>query len=189
MEDFAQQSLMLMQTQTALINELAAAQDAVRNAVMNREWDEFDSLISTMNAYSEQFQSLEEKRAALFAALTEHTPDVDTVSSDAPVDNNTLEQTDADDSAFSDSTTFYAFASRLPSDERRELTGVYRDLKLRALRLRVASNSLMLYLNEAKGTVDGFINAAFPERKTNLYSRFGTRIAADMRCMVLNRVF
>jgi hypothetical protein len=173
MEVFAQQSLTLMQTQTALINELAAAQDAVRNAVMNREWDEFESLISTMNAYSEQFQALEAKRAALFAALTPN----------APADDNTLEQADAD------SASFYAFAARLPSDERRELSSVYRELKLRALRLRVASNSLMLYLNEAKGTVDGFINAAFPERKTNLYSRFGTRIAADMRCMVLNRVF
>ncbi|MDR3303260.1 MAG: flagellar protein FlgN [Treponema sp.] len=167
MDALVQQSMTLMHTQTALLDKLTSAQDAMREAVMNREWDEFETLVNTMDTYSDQFNTLETERATLFATLTGK---------------------QADDADAAD-TTFYAFASHLPHDERRELTGLYRELKLRALRLRAANDSLMLYLNEAKGTVDGFINAAFPERKTNLYSRFGTKIGADMRCLVLNRIF
>jgi hypothetical protein len=195
------------------MDQIATVQDSIKNAVTNRQWDDFDILIESMQDYSARFEELDAERASLFVQMTTEPMVSDTPAavSDAitePMVSDTLlstgvrhvvEQTASDTTTVTETTApntarppearLYAFASRLPETERRQFTDLYRGLRLRAMKLRAASDSLLLYLNEAKTTVDGFIDAAFPERKSKLYSRRGMQIAADMRCMVLNRVF
>ncbi|MDR1399091.1 MAG: hypothetical protein LBJ41_04135 [Treponema sp.] len=166
-----EKSLELMRIQTELMDQIAGVQDSIKNAVMNRQWDDFEALVESMQDHSTRFEELDAERAKLFAHMI-----AEPLVSDTPA-ARPLEA------------RLYAFASHLPETERRQFTDLYRGLRLRAMKLRAASDSLLLYLNEAKTTVDGFVNAAFPERKSKLYSRRGMQIATDMRCMVLNRVF
>lgn len=207
-----EKSLELMQIQTELMDQIASVQDSIKNAVTNRQWDDFEILIESMRDYSARFEELDAERAKLFAQMTAEpmAPDTLAAVSDAIAEpmapdmtasgvRHVVEQTAPDTATVTEpiapntarppEARLYAFASRLPETERRQFTDLYRGLRLRAMKLRAASDSLLLYLNEAKTTVDGFVNAAFPERKSKLYSRRGTQIATDMRCMVLNRVF
>ncbi|MDR0635904.1 MAG: hypothetical protein LBF87_02365 [Treponema sp.] len=204
-----EKSLELMRIQTELMDQIAGVQDSIKNAVTNRQWDNFEILVESMQDYSARFEELDAERAKLFAQMT--VEPVEPVVSDTPAAvspaitepvvsdmsatgvRHLVEQTVPDtampNTARPPEARLYAFASRLPETERRQFTDLYRGLRLRAMKLRAASDSLLLYLNEAKTTVDGFIDAAFPERKSKLYSRRGMQIAADMRCMVLNRIF
>lgn len=212
-----EKSLELMRIQTEIMDQIAGVQDLIKNAVTNRQWDDFEILVESMRDYSARFEELDTERAKLFAQMTakpmvSDTPVAvsvaiaDPVVSDAllsdmtvtgvrhvvePTAPNTATVTEptAPNIARPPEACLYAFASRLPETERKQFTDLYRGLRLRAMKLRAASDSLLLYLNEAKTTVDGFVNAAFPERKSKLYSRRGTQIATDIRCMVLNRVF
>jgi hypothetical protein len=204
-----EKSLELMQIQTELMDQIADIQDSIKNAVTNRQWDDFETLIESMRDYSARFEELDAERAKLFMQMTTKSmmsdisvtiiadplvpdmtaADVRHVVEPTTLDTATVTESTAPTTAHPQEARLYAFASRLPEMERRQFTELYRGLRLRAMKLRVASDSLLLYLNEAKTTVDGFIDAAFPERKSKLYSRRGMQIATDMRCMVLNQVF
>ncbi|QQO07521.1 hypothetical protein [Breznakiella homolactica] len=161
-EDFDNCMLILSQEVTVLEN-LSACQDLVRKAVMNREWVDFDGKISSLNDLSDQFEALEFERTRLFARYSQ-----------------------AGD-GIAEEEGFYAMALRLPLGQRHAMTSLYRQLKMYILRIRLANDSLMHYINEAKLTVSEFLEAAFPDRKGRLYSRRGTQIPSDMRSMVLNR--
>jgi hypothetical protein len=86
-------------------------------------------------------------------------------------------------------TSFYAFCSRLPPAERETLGNLYRTLKMDIVKIRINNDALAEYLDEARIMVTGFLEAVFPERQGQLYSRCGTRIEADMRSLVLNKSF
>jgi hypothetical protein len=163
-----EKTLLILQLQTEIMEKIAAIQESVRNAVINRQWTDFESLLSTMNRYGDQFQVLEAERAALFAGFLE--PDK-------------LPETKQDKEYQVD---FYKAVSRLPEDQRQELTEMYRNLKLRTLKVRMANDSLVSYLSEAKTTVDSFLDAACPDRKTRFYSRWGAKVSTDMRSIVVN---
>lgn len=159
-----ERTFLILQLQTEIMEKIAAIQESVRNAVINRQWTDFESLLRTMNRYGDQFQELEAERAALFAGFLEHeeSPEI---------------KRDAD---------FYTLVSRLPEEERRGLAELYRNLKLRTLKVRMANESLVSYLGEAKTTVDSFLDAACPDRKNRFYSRWGAKVPTDMRSMVIN---
>ncbi|MDR0562390.1 MAG: hypothetical protein LBG73_06840 [Spirochaetaceae bacterium] len=161
-----EKTFLILQLQTEIMEKIAAIQESVRNAVINRQWTDFESLLRTMNRYGDQFQELESQRTALFADLFKH-------------EENSENRQDQDKS-------FYTAASRLPEEERRGLTELYRNLKLRTLKVRMANESLVTYLDEAKTTVDSFLDAACPDRKNRFYSRRGVKVPADMRSMVIN---
>jgi hypothetical protein len=70
---------------------------------------------------------------------------------------------------------------------RSELGAIYRSLKLEALKLRLANESLLEYLNEIRTTMAGFFEIAFPEMGGKLYTRHGIPVSRDMRSIVLNQ--
>ncbi|MDR1956499.1 MAG: flagellar export chaperone FlgN [Treponema sp.] len=166
MED--ERNVSILQLQNEVLEKIAAVQASVRDAVINREWADFESLLSTMNQYSDQFQALETERATLLTGLGEEAADL------PPRGTNET------------APGFYRLVSRLPEQDRNGLTEMYRNLKLRALKVRLANESLVAYLNEAKTTISSFMDAAYPERKTRFYSRWGTKVSADARSMVVN---
>jgi len=84
---------------------------------------------------------------------------------------------------------FYAFAASLPDDRRREISEAYRGLKIAAVRVKTAGDTLMAYIASQRATMAGFFDAAFPERSAKTYSPAGTQVSDDMRSMVLNRHF
>ncbi|MDR1588403.1 MAG: hypothetical protein LBS57_13200 [Treponema sp.] len=141
----------------------------VRRAVEARAWTDFDPLMGNLAQGSAEFEALERKREAAFAALAEKAGE--------------------DGAASSKEAGFYALAARLPAEERQLLTGAYRSLRLAIFRVGIENSALTNYLNGIRGIVSDFIAAAFPDRKGRLYTRRGAQVHADMRSMVLNRQF
>ncbi|MDR3114146.1 MAG: hypothetical protein LBU25_01340 [Treponema sp.] len=158
----------ILHLQNEVLEKIAVLQASVRNAVMNREWTDFESLLSTMNQYGDQFQALEAERIALLSGLFQE---------DASSSQKGNQDTPS---------SFYRLVSRLPEPDRKGLTEMYRNLKLRALKIRMANESLIAYLNEAKTMVNSFLDAACPDRKTRFYSRWGTKVAMDARSVMVN---
>jgi hypothetical protein len=154
--------ILILKQEIALMEKIGSLQLLVRSAVFSREWADFEIYLNSLGEIGNDFESLEFERERIFSALAQRTG-----SKDEPAG-------------------FYSLASRLPDGERRELTELYRRLKLENIRIRLANDSLMGYLKEARTTVAGFLEAAFPDRKGRLYSRRGTQIPSDMRSMVLN---
>ena len=150
-----------------LVRRAASLQDAIQSAVKCREWADFEGRFTALSAIESELAALEREREGLFAkwgGATENAPD--------PGD---------------DKGRFYAFAARLPLAERNELTAIYRSLKLESLKLRMSGDALMSYLGEARATLAGFFEIAFPDRGGRIYTNRGTAVSHDMRSVVLNR--
>jgi hypothetical protein len=155
----------ILRQETALLERLAAAQEVVKNAVFTREWTDLESMLGRLEAYGQEFSTLERNRERIFTEAAQAC---------GPEGKNG---------------GFYALTTRLEPAERRELTELYRRLKLDTLKVRLANEALTYYLADARATVSGFLEAAFPDRKGRLYSRQGTQVHAEMRSIVLDRSF
>jgi hypothetical protein len=160
--DFVARCADVLRQETALLERLSAAQEVVRNAVFAREWVDLETLLARLAAYGNDFELLEAERSRLFAEFS-----------------NTGNEREG--------IGFYALASRLADADRRELTELYRRLKLDALKVRLANDALTTYLQDAKATLSGFMDAAFPDRKGRIYSRKGKAVHAEMSSIVLDR--
>jgi hypothetical protein len=150
-----------------LVQKAASLQDQIQTAVRNREWAGFEGHFTILNDIEGELAALEKEREGLFSewgGVIENAPDL------------------GDDKG-----RFYAFAARLPLAERNELTAIYRGLKLESLKLRMAGEALMSYLGEARATLAGFFEIAFPDRGGRIYTNRGTAVSHDMRSVVLNR--
>jgi hypothetical protein len=79
--------------------------------------------------------------------------------------------------------------SHLPEGQRNDLTSIYRSLKVEAIKLRLANDTLLTYLASVKATIKDFFELAFPEKAGNIYTNKGTHFTHDMRSMVLNTHF
>ena len=152
----------ILRQETALLERLAAAQEVVRNAVFAREWTDLETMLARLAAYGSDFELLEAERVRIFAEFARSPQDRESVG-------------------------FYALASRLSEADRRELTELYRRLKLDALKVRLANDALATYLADARTTLSGFMDAAFPDRKGRIYSRRGRAVHPEMRSIVLDR--
>jgi hypothetical protein len=158
--------------ETELLCGIEAAQKQVWDAVIKREWTDFESLISMMDRIGTELAGLEEERQQVIHKLSD-----ELTGSSGPAGGE------------AENSSFYRLISTLPEPERKELTDLYRQLKMAGLRVRIANDNLLAYLAEVKTTMSGFIEAAFPDRKGRVYSRSGAVVPADMRSMVLNRSF
>ncbi|MDR2783814.1 MAG: flagellar protein FlgN [Treponema sp.] len=149
----------VLKREDELLQKIIEAHNAVKKAVINREWTDFEALTISLETYKKAFDVLEKERIALFA------PD-----------------------AGSATPHFYTMVSHLPEDERRELSELYRSIKDRALKLQTANEALLRYLNEARSTIGDFMKAAFPDRKSGAYSRQGEKVSLDMRSLILDQM-
>ena len=151
----------ILKAEIEVLERLSSSHEEVRKAVCGREWTDFDKLITELNKLSEEFEILEKKRADAFLQFAGRSLDEDM--------------------------SFYNVITKMPHVLREEFSALYRQLKIFVLRIRLANESLMNYIIEAKATVDDFLSAAFPDRKGRLYTRNGTQHRPDMRSMVLDR--
>jgi len=155
-----------------LLKKIAAAQDRVRQAVMNREWADFDEKTAEVNGLGGEFTLLEEKRALLFSSLDETG-----VNGTSPGAKTSEEK------------PFYALVLGLPAEERRELARLYRELKMETFKMRALNETFLAYLNEAKTMAAAYLEAVCPARGGKLYTRKGRRVSQDLRSIVFNNRF
>ena len=155
----------------ALVQEAAVIQEKLRLAVINREWADFQSRVTSMNAVENKLASLDEERERLFTVF------------------GALVQRENFSAAKDAKGRFYEMVSLLPEKQRNDLTSVYRSLKLEALKLRIANDALMTYLAGVKSSLKEFFDAVFPERGGKMYASDGNHLSHDMRSIVLNKSF
>ena len=153
-----------------LLKKISSAQNIVRQAVINKEWAEFDDKTAEVNRLGEEFALLEEERIQLFAALN------DAVSRE-------------NDSDAAEEKPFYVLLSYLPIEESRALSLLYRELKMETLKMKSLNESLLTYINEAKTMASAYLEAVCPARGGKLYTRKGQRVSQDLKSMVLNNHF
>jgi len=147
---------LILQLQVEIMEEIFAIQELVKNAVINQEWTDFDTLLGTINQYSDNFHELETERVSIFDKIS------------------------------GKRSNFYNTIIHFPEEERKKFSELYRSLKMKTLKVRMSNESLIHYLDEAKTTIDTFLDAAYPDRKNRLYSPWGAKVSADMRSMIVN---
>jgi hypothetical protein len=148
--------------ETELVRRIGALQNLIYEAVTSREWTDFEEHFADLGIMRGEFTVLESEREQIFAEFC------------SKPDSNA---------------GFYAFASQFPLEQRDDLTAVYRDLKLEAMRVRMAGEALTGYIAGMRATMAGFFEIAFPERGGKIYSPHGNAVSHDMRSMVLNQRF
>jgi len=154
-----------------LIQYAAVLHKNVQDAVTNREWTDFDSLFMTINSMESEFTALEEERQRLFFALE---------SSNKQIVSPELLDAKG---------RFYAMTAQLPAEQRNELTEIYRNMKIEALKLKMTNEALQSYLSGMNETLSDFFSVAFPERGGSTYTPDGKHHSRDMKSMVLNHSF
>jgi hypothetical protein len=153
----------VLKQELELLEQIQVLQSQVKDAVRNRQWTDFQGHLGSLAAIGDEFEALEQKRVQNFISF-------------------------AKCMGFTgEGVGFYTFAARLPETERRELSDLYRRIKMRTLGVRFTNDSLTSYLDETQTVVSGFLEAVFPDRKGKIYSRRGTQVTPDMRSMVLNQ--
>jgi len=154
-----------------LIENAAAVQEKIRQAVTERKWTIFEDNMSAMNTIEGKLENLELEREVLFSV------------------HQTLTHQKSFSDNLDDKGRFYALVTLLPENQRNELTSIYRSLKFEAMKLKAANESLFSYINGMKSTLQDFIDLAFIERGGKMYTKDGTHFSHDMRSMVLNQSF
>jgi len=155
-----------------ILKKISDAQRIVRQAVINKEWADFEEKTTEVNHLGEEFTLLEEQRIRLFSALS------DAVA----ISGGTGSRNDSEQ-------PFYVLITRLPAEENRELSRLYRELKMETLKMRSINESLLAYINEAKSLAEAYMEAVCPERGGKLYTRKGRRVSQDLKSMVINNHF
>ena len=90
---------------------------------------------------------------------------------------------------FSSSNSFYAFISCFTQEQRVELSEIYRNLKLKTLQIKITGEIINDFITQARATIAGFFEIAFPDRGGKIYTPHGKHFSHDMRSMVLNQSF
>jgi hypothetical protein len=154
---------LILKQELALLEKIQALQGQVKNAIIHREWTDFEGLFGALALIGDEFEALDRERAEIFAGFAQNL------------------------GFKSEGARFYSYAARLPEGERRELSDLYRQIKMRTLETRLANEALTEYLGEIQAVVSGFLEAVFPDRRGNLYTRRGKAVSPDMRSLVLNQ--
>ena len=171
--------------EVGLLKKISAAQDKVRQAVMNREWSDFEENTLEVNSLGSEFAYFEEERARLFSALAN--------ASHGGDDSSGGETSNASDGVGAPWTIqekpFYASIMKLPTEERRELSRLYRELKMETLKMRAVNETFLAYLNEARSLATAYLEAVCPAEDGKLYTRKGCRAARNLQSIVFNNRF
>ena len=152
----------LFNDEIVLIKKIFSVEDSVQKAVIAKEWADFNQKTAEINQLGEDFIALEEERVGLFADLRKK-----------------LNMDSADPS-------FYSMAAKLPSEESRVLTALYRELKMETLKVKVLNETFTEYVNEIKTMAVALLDAFFPANG-KLYTHKGRQASRDLRSMVFNQ--
>jgi len=84
---------------------------------------------------------------------------------------------------------FYFYAARLPELRRREISDIYRELKIEALKVKAGGEALAGFIATSRATMTALFQVAFPSAPGKTYSPQGTQAFQDLRSMVVNQSF
>ena len=145
----------ILLSEIELVKRISGLQEQIRNAVINRDWTDFESHFSELNLIGDEFTAMETERERYFGK----------------------------------SRGFYALISCFTQEQRGEISEIYRNLKFRTLQVKITSEIIVNFISQARTTIAGFFEIAFPDRGGKIYTPHGKHFSHDMRSMVLNQRF
>jgi len=158
-----EQCALIFRQEITLLQKIMMIHNSVQTAVMNREWTDFDWKTAELNQLGDELTGLENSRIEILDALKDKLH------------------------VQPDDVSFYTLAAGLPADECRELTGLYRELKMEILQIKTQNEVFTGYLNEIKTVTTAWLEAIFPVQGGKLYTRKGRQAEAGQHSMVLNQ--
>jgi hypothetical protein len=175
----------ILNRENELLNGIAAAQTQVREAVVKREWADFENLQALLGRIGAELEGLEGERKTLFCGCPPAGPGSSPEPSPGP--QNPENSKPPETALANEEAGFFRLIAGLPPGEQRELAGKYRELRMAGIRVRINNDNLLAYIAGIRSTMSAFIESVFPDRKGRVYSRSGAVVPQDMRSMVLNR--
>ena len=161
------QCVLLFNRQISLLKRMCHIQDSVRKAVVAREWADFNWKTAELNLLGEEFNNLEAERILLIDALKEKFGNYIKIDDFTP--------------------SFYTIITILPQEQSRELSSLFRELKMETLRLKSQNEIFSSYLNEIKTVASACMEAMFPVQGGKLYTREGQEAGSGQRSVVLSQ--
>jgi hypothetical protein len=169
----------ILNRENELLKDIEAAQKQVREAVVKREWADFEKFQAQLGRIGTELEGLEGERKALFGGQSPSGSENSPGTPGIPGTSRTPRT--------NEETGFYRLIAGLSPGEQRELTGKYRELRMAGMRVRIHNDNLLAYIAGIRSAMSAFIESVFPGRKGRVYSRSGAVVPQDMRSMVLNR--
>jgi hypothetical protein len=155
------QCIEIFESELTVLYEIAAKQQLVRDAVINKRWADFQALEGSVLEAGAALSSLETRRRELFGGA------------------HTAQGHD-----------FYTFIENMENGaERERLSGLYRDLKSLSAKIRFENAGVSDYIESETKVVMLFLDAAFPEKRGKIYSPLGTTRNPDMRSIIVDGEF
>ncbi len=139
-----------LKKQLSLLEMLEKEELNLQSSVIEKDWPGTESSIQHLENLSERMMRAERRRHELFHALkSSFTAD--------------------------DDEGFYDVIARFPEDERRELSELYRKLKVTVLKVQSLNGGIDSYVRSAAYTLGKILDEYIPSRRNNTYSRNGRK--------------
>lgn len=152
----------ILKTQILLLENLAEEEGKLQQAVLDRDWTGLERVITDMTVFSEAAEEMEELRHKCYQEM-----------------RNCVGARTGDG--------FAKVIGLLPPEERRELSGLYRKLKVAVMTVRSLTSGIGAYVAATGNTLRGIIEELHPHQKGTLYSRHGQAQRGDQSAMVVNQ--
>ena len=147
--------------QSVLLDSLSREEGRLQVAVLEKDWIALEESIRTMRVLAADIEECEMRRNEGYRNLKASLG------------------LKSDDS-------FYDVLSRLPLEERQELAGLYRQLRIGISKVRSITDGIDAYVTATVGTMRDILDEIFPERKGKIYSRSGSVAVAEAPSLVVN---
>ena len=157
-------AVQILKEEIELLKKISEAEKNVRKAVIDREWTYFEEKTQESDRLSVEFTSLDEERAALFSCLSD----------------NSSPETEK---------PFTSLIANLNDNEQKDLSCLYRELKMETHKMKALNETFLAYLNEAKTLATAYISTVCPDRGGKLYTSKGRTVTPDLRSIVINNRF
>ncbi|HIW36861.1 MAG TPA: hypothetical protein IAA30_07755 [Candidatus Treponema faecavium] len=147
--------------QSALLDEILAAQRQVRVSVTEKQWTDLDSILYHMGELAESFCELEHTRISSCAALSG-------------------EQNDSGD--------VFAAVRSLSDANRNAILKIFAEVRSKLSKSKIENESLNAYIRVAREFLQGIFDKVIPERRNTVYSNTGSLVKSRPECLVLDAV-
>ena len=149
----------ILHEQIDLIDNIYNLQKAMYQGVLDRDWQESERNLSSLNEASVKFSDLDKR---LYGLL----------------------QADEDDYQEFD---FYMHTKQFTSSERKKIDSLYEKLKEKVFYSKI-ENDVSNYVSHAQALVKGVVDIISEERNGKCYTAAGKRVNTEITSLVLNEV-
>ncbi|UTY31377.1 hypothetical protein [Treponema putidum] len=150
----------ILHEQIDLIDNIYNLQKAMYQGVLDRDWQESEKNLSSLNDASVKFSHLDKKLYGLLQA-----------------DENSSNEID-----------FYAQTKQFAPADKKQIDSLYEKLKERVFYSKIENDVFSNYVSHAQALVNGVVNIISEERNGKCYTAKGKRVNTEITSLVLNEV-